>query len=195
MNILLHICCGPCTLYPLKILCQKGLSVTGFFFNPNIHPFTEFYKRVEALKSVSILKKLPIIWHPTGYGLNEWMEKLEGEFSFGKRCLKCYEIRLEEAAQKAKELKFDLFSTTLLYSKYQLHEAIKEIGLKKGEKYKIKFYYEDFRLGWKDGINESIKLGIYRQAYCGCIFSEAERYSNKINKLNKEFVESNGGVL
>ena len=195
MNFLLHICCGPCTLFPFKILQEKKFNITGFFFNPNIHPFTEFNKRVESVKSVSILKKIPIIWHPKSYGLNEWLKELDGRFTFGKRCVKCYEIRLEEAAKKARELNFDFFSTTLLYSKYQMHETIKEIGFKKGEKYKVTFFYEDFRKGWQEGIKDSIKLGLYRQSYCGCIFSEADRYSKKIDKLKKDFIKMNGGIL
>ena len=99
------------------------------------------------------------------------------------RCSYCYFSRLEATAQAAKENDFDYFSSSLLYSKYQDHEMIKRIGMGLAEKYGVPFYYDDFRIGWKEGIKESKEMGLYRQQYCGCIFSEKERYlTNPTNR-------------
>ena len=161
------------------------MKTIGFFYNPNIHPSTEFIRRVESLKSVSLLKALPIIWHEGGYGLQEWLHALEGIYDFGQRCARCYEMRIDESVQVARKMNIPNFTTTLLYSKYQLHETIREICMEKQEKYGVNFYYEDFRQGWNYGIEESKRLGLYRQPYCGCIFSEAERYSKKLANFSK----------
>jgi len=96
-----------------------------------------------------------------------------------ERCNYCYSSRLEATAQAAKENDFDYFSSSLLYSKYQEHETIKKIGFTLADKYGVKFYYDDFRTGWKEGVKESKEMGLYRQQYCGCIFSEKERYLGK----------------
>ncbi len=193
MEMLLHICCGPCTLYPLKVLRGEGLNVKGYFFNPNIHPFVEFKKRVTSLRSVSLLKSLPVVWDEKGYSIERWLEGLDGVFEHKKRCLRCYDMRMEAAAKRAKELGFHSFSTTLLYSKYQLHEAIRDICEDKAKRYGIEFIYVDFRKGWQEGIDESLRLGIYRQAYCGCIFSERERYFRQEKSLLKKMKNWQGG--
>ncbi len=183
MNLFLHICCGPCLLYPLKILKEREIDVTGFFYNPNIHPFLEFEKRVGALEHIAKLRDLKIIWDPAGYGLEQWLSYINGNTGTKERCPFCYEMRLERSAKEAASRGFDYFSTTLLYSKYQRHQLIREIGEEKASRYGIKFYYEDFRQGWKEGIEEAVSLGIYRQPYCGCIFSEAERYHKRMKRL------------
>ena len=93
-----------------------------------------------------------------------------------KRCLYCYHDRLLATAQVAKRGNFSHFTTTLLYSKHQKHEIIREMGESLGRKYGVKFFYQDFREGWKEGIQCSLELGLYRQQYCGCIYSEKERF-------------------
>ena len=183
MELLLHVCCGPCALYPLTVLKDQGIQPIGYFFNPNIHPFMELERRIAALETVSENKSFPIIWDTSGYGLKRWLEAVGDDLEPGHRCLACYRLRLEETAKKARETGVLAMSTTLLYSKYQRHEAIREIGKEVAEKAGLKFYYEDFRKGWQEGIDASIELGIYRQPYCGCIFSEAERYSKRIERL------------
>ncbi len=190
MEILLHICCGPCSIYPVTVLKDKGFSIRGFFFNPNIHPFLELERRIIALETVSNVLDFPVIWD-TQYGLKDWLDTLDGKLDFNDRCLPCYAIRLEETAKMAVKLGIKTISTTLLYSKYQRHDKILEIGNKSAFQHGLEFYYEDFRQGWQKGIEASLELGIYRQPYCGCIFSEAERYSKRMNRLMKRLEKKN----
>jgi len=184
-KVFLHVCCGPCFLYPLKVFKDKGIGVTGFFYNPNIHPFREYERRVMALEQVVGIKQIEMVWHKADYGLHRWLSFINGNTKSKERCPLCYDMRLECSAREAKKRGFKYFSTTLLYSRYQRHDLIRKLGQEKAKKYGIKFYYEDFRTGWKEGIEEAIALGIYRQPYCGCIFSEAERYEKRIKRLKK----------
>lgn len=179
MKVLLHVCCGPCTIYPLSVLREKGMNVTGHFFNPNIHPFKEFKQRLSTLKDYADNTKLPLVLDPH-YGLTEFVRKVA--FHEAERCDICYHMRLEKTAMVAKEMAFGAFSTTLLYSRYQRHADL--ISLCKGLStiYDIAFYYEDFRTGWQQGIDVSKELGMYRQPYCGCVYSEQERYDKSFRK-------------
>jgi len=179
MNILLHVCCGPCSAYPLRSLRQNGHSVSGFFYNPNIHPFQEFRRRLTALEDLS--KKMTFqVNYDRQYGLQEYLRQVV--FNEQERCQICYAMRLEVTAQKAMEAGADAFSTTLLYSRYQKHALIKKLCENISQKCGIPFYYEDFRKGWQDGIDMSIDMELYRQPYCGCIYSEQERYDKSMKK-------------
>ncbi|MCX8022504.1 MAG: epoxyqueuosine reductase QueH [Syntrophorhabdaceae bacterium] len=172
-RILLHICCAPCTIYPLKVLRAEGYHVTGYFYNPNIQPYTEFQKRLETVEHYSKISLLEVIID-RGYDMEEF---LHNALPLGKnRCLYCYRLRLERAFKKGLEEDVEGISTTLLYSKYQRHKEITSIGYELAEKYGVPFIYRDFREGWKEGVETSKRLNIYRQNYCGCIFSEKERY-------------------
>ncbi len=175
-KVLLHICCGPCTLYPLKVLRREGLEIHGYFYNPNIHPYREFRRRLRALEQVAEIKDLPIIYERE-YGLRSFLRATV--FRENKRCEVCYFMRLEKAARKTRELGFEAFTTTLLYSRYQAHQLIKEIAEDLSFRYGVEFLYYDFREGWEEGQKEARELDIYRQPYCGCIFSEQERYDKK----------------
>ncbi|MBU0663525.1 MAG: epoxyqueuosine reductase QueH [Proteobacteria bacterium] len=182
MNLFLHICCGPCATYPLAKLRQEGIAVNGYFYNPNIHPYREFKKRIEGVQQLAEISNLKVEIE-TRYGLTEYLREVV--FHEHQRCPLCYAMRLEVVAQKAKERGDDAFSTTLLYSKYQDHEGIRRIGERLALKHEIEFYYEDFREGWKEGIEQAIAMDLYRQPYCGCIYSEQERY----DKAFKKYVE------
>ena len=173
MKILLHICCAPCSIYPVKTLREEGHNTMGFFYRGNIHPFTECVRREEALRSHAVDIDLPVIYQK-GYDLEGFLKKMV--FRESNRCSICFHERLRTTANIAKRGKFDRFSTTLLYSKFQKHQEIKSIGNAVGRSVGIPFYYRDFRIGWKEGVLESKRLGIYRQQYCGCIYSEKERY-------------------
>jgi hypothetical protein len=149
------------------------MDVTGYFFNPNIHPLTEFNKRLATLENFAQISLLPLTIDKE-YNLEAF---LKGALERGKdRCLFCYRTRLEKTFQKAVDDKVDVVTTTLLYSKYQRHDDIKEIGEELGDTHGVRFLYRDFRAGWKEGVEESKRLNIYRQQYCGCIFSERDRY-------------------
>ncbi len=173
MKVLLHACCGPCTIYPLKTMRQRGHDVSGYFFNPNIHPYGEFKKRRDVLSAFARSASLPLIIDET-YELTSF---LKGILEYGPdRCLFCYRIRLAQLFEKAGELGVDAVTTTLLYSRYQKHAAIAAIAAELSEEYEIPFLYEDFREGWAEGVAESKKMGMYRQRYCGCILSELESH-------------------
>jgi predicted adenine nucleotide alpha hydrolase (AANH) superfamily ATPase len=176
MKLLTHICCGPCAIYPLKKVLDGRMAVWGFFYNPNIHPYTEYQKRLEAVKILANKMDIKMVYRDE-YNLEEFLKNTVSNID--NRCGYCYSSRLEATAQAAKEHNFDYFSSSLLYSKYQDHEMIKRIGMGLTEKYGVPFYYDDFRIGWKEGIKESKDMGLYRQQYCGCIFSEKERYLEK----------------
>ena len=149
------------------------MDVTGYFFNPNIHPLTEFNKRLATLENFAQVSLLPLSIDKE-YDLEAF---LKGALERGKdRCLFCYRTRLEKTFQKAVDNKIDAVTTTLLYSKYQRHDDIKEIGEELGDTHGVRFLYRDFRAGWKEGVEESKRLNMYRQQYCGCIFSERDRY-------------------
>ncbi len=182
-KILLHICCGPCTLYPLKVLRKEGFEVQGYFYNPNIHPYQEFRRRIRALERVSEIKNFFVIYEKE-YGLRDFLRATV--FRENKRCETCYLMRLERAIQVAKEMGFGAFTTTLLYSRYQAHQLIKEIAEDLSFRYGVDFFYYDFREGWEEGQEEARSLDIYRQPYCGCIFSEQERYDKKWRKKMKK---------
>ena len=176
MKILLHTCCGPCAIYPVKKLRENNYDVMGFFYKNNIHPYTECVKRQQALEKYAEQIELKVIYQD-GYDLEGFLQKIN--FREKNRCNVCYHDRLLSTALIAKKGKFDFYSTTLLYSKFQKHDLIKSFGESIGKSVGIPFYYEDFRTGWKEGIETSKQLGMYRQQYCGCIYSEKERYYHK----------------
>ena len=176
MKALIHICCANCLIYPLKVLQQEGWDVRGFFYNPNIHPYQEYKRRLEAVQHYEKEAALQVIYRDE-YNLEEFLREVA--FREAERCRFCYHLRLQAAAQVAKRGKFDAFTSTLLHSKHQDHELIRIIGEQIGKEQGIPFLYRDFREGWKQGIEESKALGLYRQGYCGCIYSEKERYLGK----------------
>lgn len=182
IKILLHTCCAPCLIYPYKHLINNGVKPTIFFYNPNIHPFLEFKKRSDSLKMYSEKLGFPLILD-NKYGLVEFLRKTV--FHENERCQLCYLMRLNKTAIFAKDQKFDAFSTTLLYSKYQRHNLITSLCKTISTEIEIPFFYHDFREGWQIGINESIELKMYRQSYCGCIYSEQDRYDKTLKKNRK----------
>jgi epoxyqueuosine reductase len=176
MKVLMHICCGPCAVYPLRELREEGVDVEGYIFNPNIHPYTEFTRRLQTLETFAKVSLLPLHLNRS-YHLEEF---LKGALDAGNdRCLFCYRTRLDQAFKMGAAAGVDAVTTTLLYSKYQKHDAIKAIGEELAAHYSLPFLYRDFRKGWKEGIEKSIRLNMYRQNYCGCIFSEKERFEGK----------------
>lgn len=184
-RILVHICCGPCSVMPLKKMLGEKAEVWGFFHNPNIHPLEEFRKRLAAVKTLASFLELDVIYDEA-YTPLEFVKGVRAHTGVAKgtppphkRCEYCYAERLEATARAAKERGFESFSSSLLYSHSQDHEAIKKAGLEFAARYGVAFYYEDFRPLWDLGIAESKRLGLYRQKYCGCAYSKIERYANK----------------
>lgn len=186
MNLLLHMCCGPCSCYPVKVLREQGIEPTGYFFNPNIHPYKEWDMRLKAAEEFAARSEMKIITDKH-YMLRDFLRRaLAAEQVENGRCRMCYTWRLEETARYAAENGFDAFTSTLFYSIYQQHELMKETAEHFAKVYGVKFHYEDFRPGWQEGIDMSLEMGLYRQPYCGCIFSEEERYSRELRKARKK---------
>jgi predicted adenine nucleotide alpha hydrolase (AANH) superfamily ATPase len=173
VKILLHICCAPCTIYPLNILKREGYDVRGLFYNPNIHPYLEYKKRLDTLKDYADNEGLNVIWTKE-YHLEDFLRNVA--FREKDRCRYCYWVRLKYAADIARAERLEVFTTTLLYSKFQNHAMIKAIGESLAKEYGLSFYYRDFREGWAEGVKFSRQLMMYRQSYCGCIYSEKERF-------------------
>jgi len=186
-NLLLHSCCAPCSSYVIEYL-SKYFNITIFYYNPNISPIEEYEKRKEEqirfINQFKTVNKVNI--KDADYDYEKFLEiakGLEQELEGGSRCSKCYLLRLEKTALKAKELNFDYFATTLTVSPYKNSDKINDIGKLLEEKYNIKYLLSDFKK--KDGYKRSIELAstynLYRQNYCGCEFSRKEK-NNEENK-------------
>ena len=172
-KLLIHACCGPCAIYPVDQLRQEGNRLMGYFYPHNIHPYSECLRREDTLRAYAGKIDLEIIY-PDAYDLKAFLQKVA--FRELDRCTICYHERMQATAFMAKRGRFDGFTSTLLYSKFQNHDLIRSIGESVGRAQDIPFVYRDFRKGWKVGIQTSKTLGMYRQQYCGCIYSEAERF-------------------
>lgn len=174
MRILLHICCGNCAIYPVKMLREQHHEIAGYFYNHNIHPYQEFAKRLETTRQYAAQVGLTVTYDEE-YRLEEFLAAVAQQPE--KRCQYCYQSRLQATVQHAKKHGFDGFTTTLLYSRYQNHQAIVTFAEQLAAATGLVFHYQDYRVGWNEGIRSSKELGLYRQQYCGCIYSEKERYA------------------
>ncbi|MFZ5351410.1 MAG: epoxyqueuosine reductase QueH [Bacillota bacterium] len=181
MKLLLHMCCGPCAVYPYEEL-KNRYEVTGLFYNPNIHPYTEYRQRMQTAKEFAEKSGFRMIVIDE-YKLEDFLRN--AAFRESQRCMMCYAGRMERAASVARKGNFDAFTSTLLVSPFQKHDLIRKIGEEAGKKYGVEFIYEDFRTGFKQGVKKSKELELYRQSYCGCIYSEKERYVEKAKKVEK----------
>ena len=180
MRLLLHICCAPCSIFPLKYLAENGFNVQGYFYNPNIHPYQEWLRRKETLESYSNTTGTEIIFDDE-YQMENFLR--ETVYRENNRCRFCYYLRLKQSAQEAIKRGFDGFTTTLLVSPFQKHDLIRETGEIISRELNCPFYYFDFRPGYKEATIISKQLKMYRQQYCGCIYSEKERfYPQKTNR-------------
>lgn len=176
-KVLLHICCAPDATYPFFYLNGRHYRVTGFFYDPNIHPRSEYEKRLKEIVRFSNIVKMPLIIGE--YDVKNWFEYVKGyenEPEGGKRCYLCYRMRLEKTAQLAKKKGFDYFTTTLSISPYKRSDWIFEIGESLEKKYGVKFLKANFkkRNGFKSSVILSRYYKMYRQNYCGCIFSRRD---------------------
>ncbi len=173
-KILIHACCGPCSLMPIVHLRDEGWEPTLFYFNPNIHPAWEWERRLDAIREVSEKLSVPLLVEGDAPDPAAWVSKLGGVVREGARCRLCYRPRLDRASRLTAELGLDAFTTSLLYSRYQHHDIIREEADFFSQKNAVPFLYKDFREWWYDGIRLSRELGIYRQKWCGCILSMGE---------------------
>lgn len=185
-KVLLHSCCAPCSVYCIDTLRSEGIEPTSLWFNPNIHPYQEYKMRRDTLLSYgeSIGVTVKVL---EDYGLREFVKAVAADIDH--RCAHCYTIRLGTAAKYASEHGFEAFTSSLLISPYQNHELLKAVGEKMGERYGVEFLYRDFRPGFREGQAKARELGLYMQKYCGCIFSEEDRYAKQIAKDKLKFGE------
>ena len=179
MKTLLHICCAPCANQCVNSLREENIEVTGFWYNPNIHPFTEYRSRRNCLREYAKDVELPLI-ELDQYALRPFVREVAEDIAH--RCVKCYEMRLFQTAKTAKEQGFDSFTSSLFISPYQNHELMKSVAERAAEEFGVEFLYRDFRPLFKAGQEHAREHCFYMQKYCGCVFSEEERYL-KANKI------------
>ncbi|MDO5537016.1 MAG: epoxyqueuosine reductase QueH [Desulfovibrionaceae bacterium] len=190
-RLLVHMCCGPCACICLKTLLAEGWDIVGYFMNPNIQPLAEYLRRREAAEQCAAYFGIPILFDDASWDLGQWLRAVRDRDMPPERCRYCVTSRMEASFAKAAELGCTHVFSSLLYSRYQPHEAIREAGLRlASEPGAPKFLYRDFRDLWQAGIDLSIEMGLYRQPYCGCVYSEADRYAKKLARL----VRQNTGV-
>lgn len=178
MKLLIHTCCAPCSVYCIDSLRAENIEPTLFWYNPNIHPYIEYKTRRDCLREYAKKVSIELILKEE-YGLDDFCRNVSGDIK--KRCVNyCYPKRLSETVRFAAEYGYTAFTTTLLVSPYQKHEELKKICEKLAEESGIDFLYRDFRVGFYDGQKKACEMGLYMQKYCGCIFSEEERYRKQI---------------
>lgn len=184
-SLLLHVCCGPCSSYVLEYL-NNYFNITLFYYNPNIYPENEYLRRKEELESFvsKVYPKIKCVI--ANYNDKEFYSAVRGYEHLkerSERCYKCYQLRLEKTACYAKENNFDYFTTTLSISPYKISKWLNEIGETLEKEYNINYLYADFKKknGYKRSLELSRKYNMYRQDYCGCVYSKVEReeYENR----------------
>lgn len=227
-SLLLHVCCGPCSIMPVRRLLDEGFAVTAWFMNPNIQPLSEYFRRREAAGQCAERLGIDIIYEDAPWDLTAWLRAVAGRDTPPQRCTWCCVSRMEATCAAARRMGFAYFSSSLLYSRYQPHEVIARAGHLLGDgRARVlpeidsvetatmppadqgeacpappaathgaapaaagpRFVYRDFRTDWQAGIDASLAWGVYRQPYCGCVYSEAERYHKKLRRL----ITSGGG--
>lgn len=180
MKVLLHTCCAVCTIGPLKALRAEGLDVAGYFHNPNIHPLIEFRRRLKAQKMLAE-RMGPEMTYDEQYGLRQWLERVD--WRGDGRCEDCYRLRLTRVAQAARDGGLDAMTTTLLVSRHQHHQLVRRVGEECAAERGIEFLYRDWRPLADESHEEARRLRLYLQQYCGCVFSEYERFRDTARHL------------
>jgi len=172
--VLVHVCCAACALAVLDPLRRVGLAAMHFY-NPNVHPLLEFRRRLTAVQVLAERERLELVADGR-YGLSDFLARA-APWERPGRCLACWRMRLAETARLAAERGIPAITTTLLASTQQDHEAVRRIGQEEAAVRGVRFHYEDFRPLAARGHEEAKRRGLYRQQYCGCIFSEEERFA------------------
>lgn len=182
-RLLLHVCCGPCAIMPIVRLKAEGFQVTAWFMNPNVQPLAEYLRRREAAGQCAEQLGVPILYADAAWDIAAWLRAVAGRDMPPERCAYCCASRMEAAFAFAARHGFDAVSSSLLYSKYQPHAVIRAAGERlAAQKDAPRFVYRDFRKNWQEGIDRSREMGLYRQPYCGCVYSEADRYRKKLER-------------
>lgn len=183
MKLLMHTCCAPCSVYCIDELRSRGIEPTLYWYNPNIHPYTEYMARRDCVKEYAQKINVKAVFEDE-YGLDEFCKNVSGNIN--ARCVNyCYLVRLRKTFGYAKANGYDTVTTTLLYSIYQKHDFIKKLMEDLSQKFEIDFLYIDFRKGFWQGHEKAIEQGLYMQKYCGCIFSEEQSFLDNTNNKPK----------
>ena len=172
-KVLVHVCCAHCAAYTVEHWRREGYEAGGFWYNPNIHPYTEYQIRLKSMETLARETDLPLII-AGDYDMPEYFRRVAGHEE--ERCRHCFDLRLAKTAEAAREYGYDAFTTTLLISPHQKHDLLREIGDKIAMKHGIEFLYADLRKRYSDSRHITRPMDLYRQQYCGCIYSEWERY-------------------
>jgi predicted adenine nucleotide alpha hydrolase (AANH) superfamily ATPase len=178
-RILIHVCCAHCAAYTAQHWKQHGYEIAGFWYNPNIHPYSEHQQRLESVRSLAARIEMPLIT-AEGYDMPEYFRRVAGHEE--ERCRHCFQLRLAKTVETAKKKRYDAFTTTLLISPHQKHEIIKQVGEKIAGEKGVEFLYADLRKRYSESRHITKPLELYRQQYCGCVYSEWERYSETKEK-------------
>ncbi len=173
-SVLIHSCCAHCAAYTAQYWREQGYEVSTLWYNPNIHPYMEHQHRLEAMQSLAQETNLPLIV-AEGYGIIDYFRQVVGHED--QRCQYCFKLRLSKTAETARQMGFSAFTTTLLISPHQKHHLIHEIGNELAKEKDIPFLYTDLRKRYSDSRRMTKGLDLYRQQYCGCVYSEWERYA------------------
>ena len=190
-KILLHACCGPCSLEPVRLLRQEGHELTIFYANANIHPRDEYQRRLDTLLAWAETEGIPVI--EGTYDPDAWSTAVGPADTWGddhaQRCRACYRLRLEESARYAAEHGFEALSTTLAVSPYQFTDIIAEEVQRAADAYGLQAVFQDFRPYYPEATRASRALGMYRQNYCGCAFSNAEAAAEREEAKRRRTLE------
>lgn len=183
MKLLMHTCCAPCSVYCIDELRSRGIEPTLYWYNPNIHPYTEYMARRDCVKEYAQKINVKAVFEDE-YGLDEFCKNVSKNIN--ARCVNyCYPVRLRKTFEYAKANGYDTVTTTLLYSIYQKHDFIKKLMEDLRKEFEIDFLYIDFRKGFWQGHEKAIEQGLYMQKYCGCIFSEEQSFLDNTNNKPK----------
>ena len=174
-KLLVHSCCAHCAAYTVDYWRKQGYEVSTLWYNPNIHPYTEHQHRLEAMKSLAQEMNLPLIIED-GYDIIAYFRQVVGHEA--ERCQYCFRLRLSKTAETARQKGFNVFTTTLLISPHQKHDLLREIGNELAKEKGVDFLYADLRKRYSDSRRMTKGLNLYRQQYCGCVYSEWERFAN-----------------
>ena len=179
-SVLVHSCCAHCAAYTAGYWREQGYQVGAFWYNPNIHPYTEHQHRLEAMKALAKEIDLPLNIEP-GYDVIEYFRRVAGQEQEPERCRHCFRLRLIKTGEIARRTGYGGFTTTLLISPHQKHDLIRETGEEAGRDTGVEFLYADLRKRYSDSRHITKGMNLYRQQYCGCLYSEWERYSDTVN--------------
>ncbi|MFC1906318.1 epoxyqueuosine reductase QueH [Chloroflexota bacterium] len=175
-SVLVHCCCAHCAAYTTQYWWQQGYEVSALWYNPNIHPYMEYQYRLEAIKSLAQEMNLSLIITES-YDMIDYFRQVAGHEP--QRCQHCFRLRLLKAAETAHQAGFDAFTTSLLISPHQKHDLLREIGNEISGEKGVDFLYADLRKHYTDSRRMIKEFNFYRQQYCGCVYSEWERYTKE----------------